>query len=348
MSMHLIHRISIAAAFVAVLAPPVPSMAADRVDESPATAPVERTRLRDITPASLARDYKAERSYLPADHRQPTIGLALSGGGTKAGMFSHGVLHGLHDAKVLEHVDTISSVSGGGYAAFWYLSKFLESQRKPGFKISQIFADCLPSYWTKDDSDRHLKAAMLAAVLRPPTPGMPECENAAHFRAKGTTGIDDPYRFQAHIVRWPDILQVAPVYLDGGPQHGPEHELRTGAIRAVTSEVLKHLAGAKSAVPRLYQYGIERTWGLTPEPRDPALVASNPRHDEGMNWHYTNLGHSDADMGRRLIARADPETLQWAQLRFWLGESRPPRLRQQHAAAHRRPWYQRACLGGVC
>ena len=41
--------------------------------------------------------------------QKPKIGLALSGGGTKAAVFAHGVLHGLNDAGVLPHVDVISN-----------------------------------------------------------------------------------------------------------------------------------------------------------------------------------------------------------------------------------------------
>lgn len=302
------------AIFFAAWAAPVISLAAASTDQSSVEVPVERTSLPRISTKSLTTDYAVERAYRPSSSKQPIIGLALSGGGTKAAMFSHGVLHGLHDAKVLERIDVISSVSGGSYAAFWYLSKYLESTRAPTFEVSQIFDDCLPSYWTKDDTDQDLKAAMQAAIERPPKPGMPECENAAHFRAKGTSGTDDPYRWQAHIVRWPDVLQVAPVYLNGARQRSPESEIKKGVARALSSEVLKNLFGGKSAVPRLYQYGIERTWGLNPLPRDSLLVSANAGREERLNWRYTHLIDS-ADSDMATIPRADPATLQWHQLR---------------------------------
>ena len=296
-------RVSAVVLFVAPLA----AMAADAPDPTP------RTPLGKITADSLAKDYASERAHLPAN-KTPRIGLALSGGGTKAAMFAHGVLHGLHDANVLEKVDVISSVSGGSYAAFWYMSKYLESTRSPNFHVSQIFDDCLPSYWTQHDTDKDILAAMEAAKAKPPKAGMPECENAAHFRAKGSTGADDPFRWQAHLVRWPDVLQVQPVRLDGGRQGRPEREIRTGVVRDVTIGVIRHvLAGAKSDVPLLYQYGIERTWGLNPKPRDAALVADNARHDESLNWQYTNLRLSEARTKR--IPRANPDLLQWEQLR---------------------------------
>lgn len=43
------------------------------------------------------------------------IGLALSGGGIRSATFNLGVLQALHEQRVLEHVDYLSTVSGGGY-----------------------------------------------------------------------------------------------------------------------------------------------------------------------------------------------------------------------------------------
>lgn len=55
----------------------------------------------------------------------PELGLALAGGGIKAADFSIGVLQGLIEAGVMERVDAVSTVSGGGYAALWYFSRLL-------------------------------------------------------------------------------------------------------------------------------------------------------------------------------------------------------------------------------
>jgi hypothetical protein len=51
-------------------------------------------------------------------------GLALSGGGLRSAAFSIGVLKALHQQKLLDHIDVISSVSGGGYASYWMYSKY--------------------------------------------------------------------------------------------------------------------------------------------------------------------------------------------------------------------------------
>jgi hypothetical protein len=274
---------------------------------------VTRCDVHNIDDESLKADYFAERAHFTPGSNKPTIGLALSGGGTKAGMFSHGVLHGLHDANVLKHVDAISSVSGGGYAAYWYFSKLLESSRDPSFNINQIFDDCLPYYWVQFGTDEHNKAAMDAAVRRPPTPNMGICDNASHFRVKGTSGVDDPFRWQAHLVRWPDVFQREPTYLDGGWQNRPEGPIRDGIAKAILIEPL----GGKSEIPLLYQHGIERTWGLNPLPRDPLLVANNKKHKAGerINWRYSNADWSAPSVLGVPMPHVDEKTTQWSQLR---------------------------------
>lgn len=50
----------------------------------------------------------------------PGLALALSGGGSRAAAFHLGCLRALHDAGLLEEVDTISSVSGGSLLAALY------------------------------------------------------------------------------------------------------------------------------------------------------------------------------------------------------------------------------------
>lgn len=49
-------------------------------------------------------------------------GLALSGGGIRSAAFSIGVMKALYDKQILQNIDVISAVSGGGYAAYWLLT----------------------------------------------------------------------------------------------------------------------------------------------------------------------------------------------------------------------------------
>ena len=57
-------------------------------------------------------------------------GLALSGGGIRSSLFTIGVLKALYDKGYLNNIDIISSVSGGGYSAYWLYIKELEKLEK--------------------------------------------------------------------------------------------------------------------------------------------------------------------------------------------------------------------------
>lgn len=50
------------------------------------------------------------------------VGLAFSGGGIRSATFNLGFLQGLAKAKLLRHVDYLSTVSGGGYIGAWLIS----------------------------------------------------------------------------------------------------------------------------------------------------------------------------------------------------------------------------------
>ena len=54
--------------------------------------------------------------------RRQLFGVAFSGGGIRSATFNLGVLQALSDKGLLQHVDYLSTVSGGGYIGSWYLS----------------------------------------------------------------------------------------------------------------------------------------------------------------------------------------------------------------------------------
>jgi predicted acylesterase/phospholipase RssA len=59
---------------------------------------------------------------VPHQNDKPFVGLALSGGGSRAAVFAAAGMKALHARGVLEHVSHVSSVSGGGFAAaYWAL-----------------------------------------------------------------------------------------------------------------------------------------------------------------------------------------------------------------------------------
>lgn len=284
---------------------------------TPSPPSVTRTQIEEITDVTLAQDYAAERSYRQDGDAPLKLGLALSGGGTKAALFAHGVLNGLHEAGVLQKVDVISTVSGGGYAAYWYFSKLISREKEePRFELSSIFRDCIPEYWTEaerrmapaernltqqllvDAMDRALDPS-LTGPLDVPAQQMPPCNKKDHFQAGG----DDPFRWQAHLARWPDVFGTTPVHPDGSAQRGAGKEIRAGLIKGLFVEPFLQLFRYQSSIPRLYQWGIERTWGLNPKARD-----SNEAERE--DWKYTNAVLEDQNHPLRV----DPSKVSWRTL----------------------------------
>jgi hypothetical protein len=60
----------------------------------------------------------------PARGGEVDWGVALSGGGLRSAAFSIGTMKALYDLGLLDDVDVISSVSGGGYASYWLYSRY--------------------------------------------------------------------------------------------------------------------------------------------------------------------------------------------------------------------------------
>lgn len=266
--------------------------------------PVKRDDIAAISKDGLDKDYAAERAHRPADRKQPIIGLSLSGGGTKAAMFAHGVLHGLQNKKVLEKIDAISSVSGGSYAAYWYFSKAIEAQHGE-FSLAQIFDDCIPRYWVEEGAGKAYKVVIDKAVAqgRLTTPRVEKCKDNNHF------DDNDPYRWQAHLVRWPDVMQERPIAITGSEQPNQKRVI----VKGLASSLIKALRTPgpvqEAMVPRLYQYGIERTWGLSPLPRTKATLSQK---NENAKWNYSNVGEAPDAYG---VRRVDPTQENWTELR---------------------------------
>lgn len=80
---------------------------------------------------------------------RPALGIALSGGGSKASSFAIGVLAGLADQGLLDSADFISSVSGGSYAAYFYYAHRIfpvtreKGQIGPVPSTEDLFRDCI-------------------------------------------------------------------------------------------------------------------------------------------------------------------------------------------------------------
>lgn len=75
-------------------------------------------------------------AHIPARGGEVDWGLALSGGGMRAASFSIGVLKALYDKRVngkrlLDQIDVISSISGGGFANYWLLTNYATNKNLP-------------------------------------------------------------------------------------------------------------------------------------------------------------------------------------------------------------------------
>ena len=86
----------------------------------------------------VEKAYRDEWRYNRRDqNRPPQLCLAMSGGGMRSAAFNIGVLKGLHRAGLLDQVDVMSSVSGGGYALSW----FYLQQASTGAQLKELFDD---------------------------------------------------------------------------------------------------------------------------------------------------------------------------------------------------------------
>ena len=77
-----------------------------------------RNGLFEIVPSSPAQPAESSDGYERAHQIRP-LGMALSGGGIRSATFNLGILQGLSEMNLLQHIDYLSTVSGGGYIGTW-------------------------------------------------------------------------------------------------------------------------------------------------------------------------------------------------------------------------------------
>lgn len=118
------------------------------------------TRKSNHTPAAISATYHPPSQLAPAGDRRriepatqvmttlPSsqdgcfVGVAISGGGSRSANFSAGILFQLDRLKLLEHVDYMSSVSGGSLTAAYYCASTTEewNQRNLQRRLTHGFA----------------------------------------------------------------------------------------------------------------------------------------------------------------------------------------------------------------
>jgi len=83
-----------------------------------ADAPEQKVGV-DPSRVTLDKLISLERAVLDKRGDQKTVGLAFSGGGIRAGTFDLGILQALARMGLLDRLDYISTISGGGYIGAW-------------------------------------------------------------------------------------------------------------------------------------------------------------------------------------------------------------------------------------
>lgn len=78
----------------------------------------------DLTDLSAVETKDADYLFPARGGEEVDWGLALSGGGIRAGYFSLGAMKALYDKGLIDKIDVISSVSGGGYASYWLYTDY--------------------------------------------------------------------------------------------------------------------------------------------------------------------------------------------------------------------------------
>lgn len=207
--------------------------------------------VRLFTP-EVRQELFAEQKHLNGSRQR--LGLALSGGGVRSASFGIGVLAGLEKQRILRHVDVLSTVSGGGYAGYWFMNSLLNLEHAGAdrnFERSELFADCyhreLDLYKPYENGSKNY----------PPCPGS---------GPDGKLYRDNKYRFQYHLSGRTDLVY----YAESDIYQYPEF---AGKIVAhVPSIVMHHVSnslfdwgGNVSRWRKYYQNGIGRTYGLVPQ-----------------------------------------------------------------------------------
>lgn len=185
------------------------------------------------------------------------LGLSLSGGGMRSASFSIGVLSGLADANVLQQIDYLSSVSGGGYAGYWLMSALLtNTKERLGLTYDALFNDCYPNnFCLFKDTTNYLYQ-----------------ETCSEFNSRNS----DKFRFQTQVAQQSDLLFY---YQDSGNTQWANFKAKTIRLTEgmaivglqLLSLPLHHLGNTLfdwnwhvSPARFAYRTGIERTFGLMP------------------------------------------------------------------------------------
>lgn len=219
----------------------------------------QRNKVQQFNQQQLNKQYKEEWQFNATEKaKPPQLGLALSGGGTRAASFSIGVLKALHEEGILNKVDVLSAVSGGSYAAYWLYQQHYYMDKIPAaysYTRNTIFNSFdFEQYGYRTYDYDHYKNYGATG------------DNYNILCSKGSDCPRDPqYRFQRHLETYSDILarptsrpgQLWDYTLKGGAWliSYPTHIIANGLFDTQTN---------LNPLRRFYENGLERTYGLSP------------------------------------------------------------------------------------
>jgi patatin-like phospholipase len=132
-----------------------------------------------------------DRDSKPPASPEDTIGLALSGGGIRSATLSLGVIQSLARRELLQKVDYLSTVSGGGYTGCFLGSFFLPPALRQGLEA------------TDEDFEQRCKEAFeeLKRASTPQTPS-PECGGVRSMLARPADADEPAEADEAHKGGW--------------------------------------------------------------------------------------------------------------------------------------------------
>jgi hypothetical protein len=230
---------------------------------------------------AFAHEAARERSETgePEARRPYRFGLALSGGGSKSASYAMGVLEGLYANGVLQQkLEVISTVSGGGYAAYWYYSRLADgylsnevvqlenneaSEATRLADLLTIFSECLPKQYVGLLPSSGAGLLHGSEALRLPCPA----EDDRWIDPQHASG--DAWRFQNHMRGFADVLSNDFQIGLGGENLKRDVAKALGLTVAtfplhLFANMLFDWRVPLSPSQRQYQIGIERTYGLPP------------------------------------------------------------------------------------
>lgn len=234
-------------------------------------AETDEQRKQRLSKQAFSRQERCLRQHLESPFatttRQPAqFGIALSGGGSKAASFAIGVLAGLSDVQLLDRADYLSSVSGGGYAAYFYYAHRLfplvrQGAQRVTASNAELFQDCIPLPVTFHATDKVIHAIERSAV---------HCDRQGLTALEPTTGLPSATGgYQAFLKCTQDLMRPGDCSMDTttSPRKGISLATWGGSAATFLPSLVAHtlfdwgMATSPSAIS--YHDGIGMAYGAT-------------------------------------------------------------------------------------